>query len=1138
MRNLLAFLSALVVLASSGTAWAAYTPKATQNASNTTLGSADSRTLAYPQTIAIGDIMIVAGAAWGATGAPASVAVTGSRGTFTVHSCVSADASVRLFIAWSRATSAGAETITVNPAGASSDFSWSQTVFTGALPAIDVDAGCATGTGTAPAGSVTPTASNDLLLGVMTHNGSSGMSLAPGTNYTQFGEQEQNTSTQAHNAIYRVATTPTSYSVAWVTGSATWDVLRIALKGAATTFSTDSASPPRPTINGTPFFPRIAYDSGESSNFADISVANLNLGQYKFTHYLNYQFGPLSKVLPQLTPLPPLNMYGFATGNSVTTFPALVIPTTAPTPANGAAGNVDVGAHSYKVSFTIPAVNGLGNHFETQVGPASTQVTVSSTAKQINLTNIPLGIPGTFGRKIYRTVAGDTGAYKLVLELTNNTATSAVDNIADVNLGADAPAPGSTFAVTENPLVSGVPFRTHFDTLAEGAGGFYITDEPQAQASGFGLLENILYWRAIAEAEMPHLPRFYALFPEGPLSPETSPGSGVESVNGSVGFTEHLISVANPYWWMRQLPPGGNDWIGDDIYVNFHNETTPGTGVFEQGGFPHFLVADRAAFNVHAATLYQKVPVLTLQLFGPFQQGRFPSPEEMWQHTTMAVAEGIRGLAWWQIGTNLGLRDQTEPTKTNANTALINITTFLQQNETQILSTPITGRLTNSTQSGTALNWRKNILPTVANGSRQTSFGTGGRGLYIAELNALNAGVTQWSPMLDQNGDVRMRVFQSPTNPLSFLVFAYNYHPSPRSSVVFTFDQAVGSVTVVDEARTITPSGSTWTDNFGGASSLLKGPNRASHIYQVTLINTPPTDPTFFTCTGVTSSVTSCTWTASSDAEPITYSLERSPAVGCTGFSVVATTSSTSALVTGMAPNDTRCYRVRATDGTGFSGYSGSFLATTLPLQSVVWHWTDLSTDETAFALVKCEPVYPATTCDPTGNTPFTTVGPGIVDFTDTASPKPTVCGAVKAQKTGASDSTFTATVCATAGAGGPTIPNAPSNLRVNNTLNPTAVWSDLSTDETGFKLESRAACGSGSYAQVATPTANVTSQLLATPSTALVQVRIRATNAAGDSAYSNEYCWSRWGHSTTGLQSPPPTHGAGLTPPAHGSLP
>lgn len=104
----------------------------------------------------------------------------------------------------------------------------------------------------------------------------------------------------------------------------------------------------------------------------------------------------------------------------------------APTAAAGAAGNVDVGAHSWVITF----VNATG---ESLPSAASTAVTISSSAKQVDLTGVSLGPSGTTSRKIYRTTAGDLGDYKLVGTIANNTATTFSDNVADASLGASAP---------------------------------------------------------------------------------------------------------------------------------------------------------------------------------------------------------------------------------------------------------------------------------------------------------------------------------------------------------------------------------------------------------------------------------------------------------------------------------------------------------------------------------------------------------------------------------------------------------------------------------------------------------------------------------------------------------------------------
>ncbi len=91
---------------------------------------------------------------------------------------------------------------------------------------------------------------------------------------------------------------------------------------------------------------------------------------------------------------------------------------------------------------------------------------------------------------------------------------------------------------------------------------------------------------------------------------------------------------------------------------------------------------------------------------------------------------------------------------------------------------------------------------------------------------------------------------------------------------------------------------------------------------------------------------------------------------------------------------------------------------------------------------------------------------------------------------------------------GGPALPPAaPSGLNAvaNSSSQITLSWVDNANNESGFKLERSLTSGSG-FSQIATPAANVISH----PNTGLTAstqyfYRIRATNAAGDSAYSNE---------------------------------
>jgi hypothetical protein len=84
--------------------------------------------------------------------------------------------------------------------------------------------------------------------------------------------------------------------------------------------------------------------------------------------------------------------------------------------------------------------------------------------------------------------------------------------------------------------------------------------------------------------------------------------------------------------------------------------------------------------------------------------------------------------------------------------------------------------------------------------------------------------------------------------------------------------------------------------------------------------------------------------------------------------------------------------------------------------------------------------------------------------------------------------------------------PNPPSNLTVQMSGNNRVQlsWTDNSTNETAFKIERKT--GAGAYAEIGQAGPNSTSYLDPTVVTGTAYTyRVRASNAAGDSAYSNE---------------------------------
>ena len=87
-----------------------------------------------------------------------------------------------------------------------------------------------------------------------------------------------------------------------------------------------------------------------------------------------------------------------------------------------------------------------------------------------------------------------------------------------------------------------------------------------------------------------------------------------------------------------------------------------------------------------------------------------------------------------------------------------------------------------------------------------------------------------------------------------------------------------------------------------------------------------------------------------------------------------------------------------------------------------------------------------------------------------------------------------------------PIVPLAPSNLAAT-IISPVTInlnWTDASSDETGFKIERKN--GAGSFVQIATVAANVTTYSdIGVSSATQYTYRVRAVSSVGNSAYSNE---------------------------------
>lgn len=116
-------------------------------------------------------------------------------------------------------------------------------------------------------------------------------------------------------------------------------------------------------------------------------------------------------------------------------------PTPATAAINAVAGNLN-GLYEYVVSFMTASGETLASADSNAVSPVN---------QQVNLTNIPVGGPGTISRRIYRQKNG-SGIYRLIAEIANNTATVFTDNVTDtvMNAGSVVPSVDTAHSITVN----------------------------------------------------------------------------------------------------------------------------------------------------------------------------------------------------------------------------------------------------------------------------------------------------------------------------------------------------------------------------------------------------------------------------------------------------------------------------------------------------------------------------------------------------------------------------------------------------------------------------------------------------------------------------------------------------------------
>ena len=279
----------------------------------------------------------------------------------------------------------------------------------------------------------------------------------------------------------------------------------------------------------------------------------------------------------------------------------------------------------------------------------------------------------------------------------------------------------------------------------------------------------------------------------------------------------------------------------------------------------------------------------------------------------------------------------------------------------------------------------------------------------------------------------------------------------------------------------------------------------------LTVTPPPPVAPSSLSGTGNGATSLNLTWHDNASNE-LGYRIESK--IGATGTYELVTTlgpNTTAATITSLIEGTQYYYRLQGVNAGGRSAYSnetsvttvlispGSVSSQALSSSQVRLTWSDRSATETGFTIER----------SPLTDTNFTqiaTVAANTTSFTDTGLSEATKyyyrVRAYNAYTMSAySSETHVTTLY--------NIPAPPSGLTITSLLtNKVSLsWTDNSGDESGFKIQRKTGV-TGTYAQIKQTGANVTTYTdndTALKDGTLYYYRVCASNAAGDSAFSNE---------------------------------
>ena len=318
-----------------------------------------------------------------------------------------------------------------------------------------------------------------------------------------------------------------------------------------------------------------------------------------------------------------------------------------------------------------------------------------------------------------------------------------------------------------------------------------------------------------------------------------------------------------------------------------------------------------------------------------------------------------------------------------------------------------------------------------------------------------------------------------------------------------------GGEAIQGNYQLLTAAGATGSKTATASGDADAGNAHTLALNGITL--TPlPTAPGNLAASAISTTQINLSWVDNATNET-GYKIERKTGAGGT-YAQIATAgaNATSYNDTGLTTGTTYFYRVRATSSSGDSAYSNEASATTLlsvpgaPTgltataisgSQINLSWSDVA-NETGFKIERKTGA---------GGTyaQIGTTGANVTTYSDTGLTAGTTYF-YRVRATNASgDSSYSNETSATTVV---SPPNAPSGLTATATSSTqiNLSWTDVA-NETGFKIERKTGVG-GTYIQIATVGAGIVSY----SNTGLTAntnyyYRVRATNAGGDSPYSNE---------------------------------